>query len=289
MNPLNIQAHHFAGGVYCKEMRVQENFEIMQHKHNYDHLSVLAEGCAVVEYEDGDVQTYFSPAVIEIKAGKNHKITAISDILWLCIHATDETDETKVDEVLIQKPELTMIDTGLEIDTSKLIETLDATPEIWNTITLRTENPQSPHYGCDDIWIRFNSLENLDPSNLAALLEPHESVWYQTPVTELVCDVVNQLKRQLPDFELGAIFITRIPAGGKVLRHNDAGSWHPEYYTHKYLISLRADEKQAFCFDGERHITQVGKIYQFNNLIPHWVDNDSDKERISLIIVTRPK
>jgi hypothetical protein len=31
----------------------------------------------------------------------NHSIEALEDTVWFCIHATEETDPTKVDEVLI--------------------------------------------------------------------------------------------------------------------------------------------------------------------------------------------
>ena len=44
-----------------------------------------------------------SPACIELKAGINHKIASIDDAVWFCVHATDETDAEKVDEVLIAK------------------------------------------------------------------------------------------------------------------------------------------------------------------------------------------
>lgn len=102
---LEIINHHFFGGIYCKEMRIPEQFEVVSHKHNYDHLSVLTQGCVVVDTDEGQ-DTYYAPAVIKIKAGLHHKITPVnSDAHWLCIHATDCTDKSKVDDVLIQKQE----------------------------------------------------------------------------------------------------------------------------------------------------------------------------------------
>jgi quercetin dioxygenase-like cupin family protein len=300
MHGLEVQEHHFIGGVYCKEVTIKDDCEIMQHKHEYDHMSVLVSGCAVVDCE-GDIQTYYAPEIIKIKAGKNHSVTAVNgDVKWLCIHQTDETDATKVDDVLIQKKtESThnMIDTGLIIDVSKLNTKLSANPQLWNQHTLRTENTDSPHYQCDDIWVRFNAIENFDPNNPQAFHGEHESIWYggRNGLYSQVQMMAGELGRLLGKFNsasdalnsLGGILITRIPPGGKVLRHNDAGRWHAEYYKDKYLIPLKCDDKQAFCFDDERHVTEVGKIYRFNNLVDHWVENNSDQERISLIICMR--
>ena len=251
-------------------------------------MSVLAEGCAVVWQGDSQ-ETYYAPAIINIKAGVQHSVEAVNGrVVWLCIHATDETDESTVDEVLIEKKP-NMVDTGITVDVSELNAALEENPQLWNQYTLRTESTESPHYGCDDIWVRFNDIANLDLNNPLSMHDKHESVWYESPIANLVSDLVCLATKSMPNFELGGILITRIPPGGKVLRHSDGGRWHAEYYKDKYLISLKADEQQAFCYDNERHVTQVGDTYKFNNLAEHWVENNSDKERISLIICTRHK
>jgi len=94
--------HHFAGGVYCKQMHLPAGFEAVTHVHRYDHLSVLAAGVVEVRTDDA-AQIYEAPAVIVIPAGVRHGIVAFKDAVWLCIHATEETDPARVDEVLIQK------------------------------------------------------------------------------------------------------------------------------------------------------------------------------------------
>ena len=96
---LHIQ-HHFADGLYAKRMSLPAGHYALSHKHAYGHLSVLAKGRALVE-ADGVETTYEAGMCIHIAAGVEHKITAIEDVLWFCIHATDETDVAKVDEVLI--------------------------------------------------------------------------------------------------------------------------------------------------------------------------------------------
>jgi quercetin dioxygenase-like cupin family protein len=94
-------AHHFSDGLYAKETHIPAGQMLMQHKHNYSHLSVLAKGKVVV-VRDGDIQIVEAPACIEIVAGENHGVKAITDVVWFCVHATDEKDPSKVDEVLIK-------------------------------------------------------------------------------------------------------------------------------------------------------------------------------------------
>ena len=96
---LGIQ-HHFSDGLYAKQMRIPKDCRAYSHKHSFSHLSLLATGSVIVTTDD--TQTiHHAPACINIKAGVNHEIYALEDATWFCIHATQETDEAKVDQVLI--------------------------------------------------------------------------------------------------------------------------------------------------------------------------------------------
>jgi len=94
--------HHFSDGLYSKETHIPAGMMLMQHKHNFSHLSVLAKGKVVV-LVDEDSKIVEAPACLEIAAGKHHAVKALTDCVWFCIHATDEKDSSKVDEVLISK------------------------------------------------------------------------------------------------------------------------------------------------------------------------------------------
>jgi mannose-6-phosphate isomerase-like protein (cupin superfamily) len=94
--------HYFSDGLYAKQMMLPSNHCALSHKHKYSHLSVLASGIAMVEAND-EKTVYSAPACIEIKAGVTHKITAIEDVVWYCIHATNETDAENIDQVLIKE------------------------------------------------------------------------------------------------------------------------------------------------------------------------------------------
>lgn len=92
--------HHFGGGVYAKQMNIPAGDVIVKHKHNFDHLSILGSGVVHVEV-DGNVTELTGPACISIDKDKYHKVTALTDCVWFCVHATDCTDEEAIDEVLI--------------------------------------------------------------------------------------------------------------------------------------------------------------------------------------------
>ena len=98
--------HHFAGGVYAKEITLDSLDEGMhQHAHTFDHLSILTQGQVVVE-QDGKITTHTAPAVLTIPAGTRHKVIPTRlPVTWFCIHSTDVVDAELVDDSLIMKRE----------------------------------------------------------------------------------------------------------------------------------------------------------------------------------------
>jgi len=81
---------------------------------------------------------------------------------------------------------------------------------------------------------------------------------------------------------LGGVLITRLPPGGKIYPHADAG-WHAAYYD-KYFVPVQNKAGATFGFiDGDIN-PSIGDVWKFNNSVPHWVNNDSDEDRIAMII-----
>jgi quercetin dioxygenase-like cupin family protein len=88
--------HHFGGGVYAKETTIPAGVELTQHVHQFDHLSVLAAGEVDLDV-DGEVQRLTGPACVLVKAGRAHKVTALTPAVWYCIHASDSEDAKRAD------------------------------------------------------------------------------------------------------------------------------------------------------------------------------------------------
>lgn len=95
--------HHFCDHQYAKEARMAAGKYLVQHEHKDDHFSFLGAGHVIV-FADGVPTQYKAPALIVIKAGVQHSVTAITDALWYCVHSTDEKDPKTVDAALIAKP-----------------------------------------------------------------------------------------------------------------------------------------------------------------------------------------
>lgn len=94
--------HHFSDNVYARQMSLRAGHKVDTHKHKYNHMSILSSGTALVII-DGKETMYTAPACINIEKDKAHEIVALADIVWFCIHATEEKDMSKIDKVLIKE------------------------------------------------------------------------------------------------------------------------------------------------------------------------------------------
>jgi quercetin dioxygenase-like cupin family protein len=77
----------------------------VQHKHKFDHLSILASG-SIELMVDGERKIVHAPACLTIEANKHHGVKSITDVVWYCIHATECTDTDEIDEVLIARDDV---------------------------------------------------------------------------------------------------------------------------------------------------------------------------------------
>lgn len=106
MNEIDVKdipiKHYFGGGVYAKETHIKAGQILAQHKHAFDHLSILASGEVILRV-DGQNQKFTGPSVLTIQANKHHGVMAVTDCVWYCIHGTDCTDASLIDELLIQE------------------------------------------------------------------------------------------------------------------------------------------------------------------------------------------
>lgn len=171
---------------------------------------------------------------------------------------------------------------------ARLLEQLEAHPELWDQHPLRTQlYPDSPHRDAHDIWLRFNAFENYDSANPKAFLDEHKSVWYPS-INDLpeAKKIIGEIALICGISEIGGCLITRIPAGKRIFPHLDGG-WNCCYFLEKYLLLLQSAPGQSFNFEGETHEGEAGDLFIFDNRTSHWVDNNSAVDRISLIISGR--
>ena len=93
--PLN---HHFAPGVYVREMLLEKDRVVVGKIHRHDHIAMLIKGRAVVVSEQGRVEIE-APHIWHSKAGEKRAVYAIDDCIFVTVHPTDETDLEKIEEI----------------------------------------------------------------------------------------------------------------------------------------------------------------------------------------------
>lgn len=162
------------------------------------------------------------------------------------------------------------------VDVSWMQAALAEHPELWNQRTERTAAFDSPHHGLDDIWARFADPKTMREDG------SHDSVWYPCADVLPVREIVHPLMAAVRGERLGGVLITRIKPGQVCKPHTDPG-WHARYYD-KFAVQIEAAPEQAFHFVGQSLVTKPGDVYWFDNSHTHWVTNDSQVDRITLIV-----
>lgn len=173
-----------------------------------------------------------------------------------------------------------LIKVATNLDTVPLRIALATQPELWNQRTERTTFKDTSHAAVSDIWIRYNP----DATDLIKAMEPHYPVWY--PAAEKlpqIKDIAFNLMNMFKATHLGGILITKLPAGGHILPHNDEASWHARFYNMKFYVAVQ-DNVSTFRCEDEVISPQTGDVWYINNLVEHEVENRGDQDRITLII-----
>lgn len=77
-----------AADVFCVRTDAPQGYTLVQHAHEHDHLSILAQGTARVT-TDGVSRDYAGPAVLTIKAHSAHEVYAVTPIVWFCLWGSE--------------------------------------------------------------------------------------------------------------------------------------------------------------------------------------------------------
>lgn len=99
--------HHFAHGVYGRELRIPAGVALVGKMHRHSTLNVLAAGQLAVTTPDGP-RVLTAPAIFVSPAGCKKLGVALTDCVFLNVHASHETDLEKLEAELIEPEELTI-------------------------------------------------------------------------------------------------------------------------------------------------------------------------------------
>lgn len=175
----------------------------------------------------------------------------------------------------------------LTVDVNSLQHELKQKPYLFDQYTQRREAPNSPHKEMTDIWVRYKDVKpHLESGDFSTFADEHDSIWYPAyyelpEIKKIVFDVMAMVDGE----RLGGILITKLPPGGRIQPHTDAG-WHAGYYD-KYYVPIENYKGAIFGFTSGNIDPELGDVYWFDNSNLHWVHNDTKHDRIAMIICIR--
>jgi len=174
------------------------------------------------------------------------------------------------------------------VNVSRLLIQLKKNPHLWDLFKERSFSYGSPHGGVSDIWVRFRNRDEFNGDWAEFVNSPHEAVWYDSAdALSATRDIAFQLMAAVRGERLGGILITKVPPGGEVKPHVDGG-YNARTYD-KFAVILESAEGQGMFYEDGRMAGPPGSVFWFRNDVPHWVKNESDIERITMIICIQPE
>jgi len=166
-------------------------------------------------------------------------------------------------------------------DLTDLISEVINNESLYNYISLRTQSKESPHREVDDILLRGPKI-NSDSTPHQLWNEVHCVNYNAFDVFPIVYQHVLDVMRVVDGVELGRVIITKLPSNGKIYPHFDGGD-AGEAYT-RYHTVLKGVIGNKFT-SGEDTVHMVtGETWWVNNHITHSVHNDTNEDRIHLIM-----
>lgn len=160
-----------------------------------------------------------------------------------------------------------------------MLTQLSENPGLWNQNNLRTTFSGSSHYQASDIWLRYNDLNT--PYLQSELFNGKDMISY--PAFQVLTSIHKTLSLLLFLVEgerLGRVIVTKLPPYSEIVPHRDDGG--TALYYDRFHIVLK--EGGSFSVGDESVRMKDNEIWWFDNQKVHSVLNDSDGERIHLIV-----
>ena len=92
--------HHFAPGLYARELRIPAGVLLTGKVHKTEHLNILAKGRIEIS-NMGESKEMIAPQIFVSPPGTKRAGYAHEDSVWITIHPTEETDMIKLEQDLV--------------------------------------------------------------------------------------------------------------------------------------------------------------------------------------------
>lgn len=96
--------HYFCHGVYARQMNVPKGTVLVGKKHKRNCINFIMSGEVEVVSAEGK-QRIKAPEIFVSPAGTKRAMVAIEDLVWVTVHASEETDLDKLEAELIEAEE----------------------------------------------------------------------------------------------------------------------------------------------------------------------------------------
>jgi len=96
--------HHFCHGVYARQMNIPAGTVIVGKKHKRNCINFIMAGEVEVVSAEGKTRIK-APEIFVSPAGTKRAMVALSDLTWVTVHASQETDLDKLEDELIEVEE----------------------------------------------------------------------------------------------------------------------------------------------------------------------------------------
>jgi hypothetical protein len=179
------------------------------------------------------------------------------------------------------------------IDVFPLNLALKRNPGLWNVFNVRKAHDQSVHKGFDDIVLRYNKYEPGEDF-VDKVCSRIEVVNY--PTFDMLPEaraLVMSLMARVAGEHLGRVFISRLAPGMTIPLHSDRiepaekafpDRIPPAVYYDRYHIVVHSTPGVMFVAGDEQVTMSTGEAWWFDNQQLHTVVNNSDDDRIHLVI-----
>lgn len=176
------------------------------------------------------------------------------------------------------------------LNVTPLLAALVRRPELWHEDTYMRDYPQGPFGETDSILLRFpvKSVKETEEEvkDHLSKYDQHENIDY--PAFKALPEarpLVFGLMGLVQGERLGRVIINRIKPGGVIFPHVDTKS-HTDYYT-RYHVVIKSQPGVVFRAGDEKVYMAPGELWWFDNTEEHEVLNNSQDDRIHMVIDVR--
>ncbi len=160
----------------------------------------------------------------------------------------------------------------------KFLEEVEINDFLWKEYRFRSEYKGSVHCDTDCIVLRAQEVIGTPSEKDVVECINFPNMQY-FPVIE---DYLEDIKELFNVKEFGRVFLVKLYPGGMVKPHIDQGRYAEA--GHRIHLVLQSDEGNTFTCGSETVHMKPGELWWFDHEVVHYVNNNSNRDRIHLLI-----